>query len=143
MHAALVIVLLLIGIYVYLQIGEITSGFTSKNDLFIYLVPIIGILAYFGGDFIYSKSLTSINKETPLKEKLNKYLQASLIRFALLEGASFMGIFAFMQTSNIFYLVITVFLILYLVKLRPTKDMIFEDLSLNQKEKEWFNNSDI
>ncbi|GGW25914.1 hypothetical protein [Arenibacter certesii] len=141
MHAVLVIFLLLIGIYVYLHEGEITSGFAVKEDLFIYLVPLLGLLAYFGGDFIYSKSLTSINKESPLKEKLHKYLQVSLIRFALLEGAAFMGIFAYMKNNTIFYLVITVFLMLYLVKLRPTKDKIIQDLRLNQKEKDWFNNT--
>lgn len=138
-HTALVLAILIFGAITYANGGELITGFIPGADMFIYLAPLLAMIAYFGGEFLFRRILSSIHSGSSLKQKLNKYSQASLIRFVLLEGASFIGIYAYMHNNNILYLVITVVLILYLIKLKPTKAKLIQQLRLNQHEQKRFN----
>lgn len=69
-----------------------------------------------------------------LREKLVLYQQTSIVRYAILDAATIFSTIAFMLSSNVFYLVISLLLLLYLIKLRPTKGKLAEDLALNKEE---------
>ncbi|MFD2790375.1 hypothetical protein [Arenibacter sp. H213] len=138
-HVAMLLGILIFGAITYFQGGELITGFNGDGDIFMYVVPLLAMVSYFGGDFMFNKVLTSMDAKSSLKQKLNQYSQASIIRFAVLEGASFIGLFAYRLNNNIFYLVISVVLILYLLKLRPTKDKIARDLRLSKTDQEHFN----
>ena len=81
-------------------------------------------------------------KSNSLREKLVLYQQTTIVRYAILDAATFFSAIAFMLSSNVFYLVISLLLLLYLIKLRPTKWKLLEDLALNKEDTMQFQNED-
>lgn len=137
-HAVLTFSVFLFTIIVFMRVDNVVLGSTDSESVFIYLVPIIAMISYFGSNYFFNKQLTSIVKSKSLKEKLMPYLQASIVRFAFLEGAAFLSSVSFMINNNVFYLVISLLLILYLIKLRPTKKKVMGHLSLSLEEQQYF-----
>ncbi|MCM4171715.1 hypothetical protein DHD32_09495 [Arenibacter sp. TNZ] len=137
-HAGLTFGILLFTIVIFVMSDGLILGFKAGENVFIYLVPIVAIIAYFGSNYLFNKQLASILKSNSLMERLMLYQKASVIRFAILEGAAFLSTIAFMLHKNIFYLVISVLLILYLFKLRPTKKKVMDHLSLSLEEQQYF-----
>lgn len=74
-------------------------------------------------------------KNNSLREKLAHYQRTSIIRYAILDVATLFSAMAFMFNRNVFYFVISLLLLLYLIKLRPTKGKLTEDLALNKEDK--------
>ena len=66
------------------------------------------------------------------------YLQACVVRYAFIEGAAILSTIAFRLNNHIFYLVISLLLILYLFKLRPSKDKVINELQLKLKDQQFF-----
>jgi len=67
-----------------------------------------------------------------------KFQTASIIKYALLEGASLFSIVIFSNTQNLTYLIIGVVLIGYLYLQRPTKSKIESALDLKGADKAKF-----
>jgi|TARA_R110002049_G_scaffold329_11_gene1858 membrane protein insertase Oxa1/YidC/SpoIIIJ len=137
-HAALTIGVLLFTIVLFIMGNDLILGFTSDESIFIYIVPIVAMISYFGSQYLFNKQLANVVNRNTFKEKLMLYQQACIIRFAFLEGAAFLSSVSFMLTNNVFYLVISLLLILYLIKLRPTKKKVMGDLSFSLEEQQWF-----
>jgi len=138
-YIAMMLGLLFFIVLSYSQGGN-PIGFSDNGDLWLYVVPLIAMISYFGGDFIFNRTLSNIAEKSSLKQKLTHYLRASIIRYAFLEGAAFIGVIAYRENHNIFYLVIVASLILYLIKLRPTKEGIIRDFGLEGKDQASFRN---
>lgn len=122
----------------YSQSTNLIIGFSSKREVWPYIVPLVAMASYFGGNLMFNRTVSQITEESPLKQKLTHYLQAGIIRYILLEGSAFIGVIAYRENHNIFYLAIVASLILYLLKLRPTKEGVIRDLGLKGEEKEIF-----
>jgi hypothetical protein len=106
----------------------------SGSDVFMMIVPLMGIGAFAVGRFVFAKVLESAKTKTTLVEKLSVYQSATLIRFAFCQGASLFAIVITMITSNIFYLAISAILVLYMIFLKPSCDRIESDLNLTFEE---------
>lgn len=66
-----------------------------------------------------------------------------IVRFALCEGPALFGIVVTGITHNLFYLLMSAIIVLYmLLILRPTKDRVETDLNLNFEEKILFASKD-
>ena len=115
------------------QISFVTKD--SKNDIFLYLVPIFAIGGFVAGNFISKKILANFQNKETLSEKLAGYQTALIVKCALLEGASLMGIVAFLLTNNWLFLLISIAIMLYFFTLKPTADKVADDLQLNYDEK--------
>ena len=63
------------------------------------------------------------------------YQTALIIRCAFSEGASLLGIVAFLITGNLVYLLLTGLNIIYFIWIRPTKQKIEDELNLGYEEK--------
>ena len=137
-HAALLLGVLLFTIYIYATGKGFLIDFTKDNNVFVYLVPTVAMLSYFISNYVFGKQLKDLTKLDSLKGKLVLYLQASVIRFAFLEGAAILSTIAYRLDNHIFYLVISFLLILYLFKLRPTKNKVIRDLKLNLEDQQFF-----
>lgn len=137
-YLIMILGVLLFAAFSYLQGGNPVMGFSANGDIWVYIVPLIAMISYFGGNFIFNRVLSNIPEKSSLKEKLAHYMRAGIIRYALLEGAAFIGAIAYWDNNNIFYLVIVASLILYLFKLRPTKGGVIRDLRLEGKDLERF-----
>ena len=117
---------------------EVVLGFTENKGLLFYIVPIVCMIAYFGTNYFFNQELKNMVQHKSLKKKLLQYQKACILRFAILEGAVFLSSTSFMITNNIFYLVISILLILYLIKLKPTKKTLVRDLNFSMVEKQKF-----
>lgn len=144
----------LLGIYLPILLGLLVFSLDSyfmtsrpitnsfPNDLGLYWVPLIAMSGYFGSQFIFDRMLRTVGKENDIKQKMALYLRASIYRYIILGGAAFIGILAVRESRYIFYLVIAVFLVLYLIKLRPNKKRAMDELKLKGRDRESLENTD-
>jgi hypothetical protein len=103
----------------YFLIGDLESmNFLEYKEIdasnFIYIVvPIIAIIL---GNYLYKDQLKNVDKRLKLAEKIGTYQTASLIRWAIIEGAAF-----FILLYNTEFVLIGMLLILYLLFLKPSE----------------------
>jgi len=86
----------------------------------------IPILAFVLSNFLFKSQLKQANPKQKLEENLPVYQTASIIRWAILEGAAFIILFLSQK-----FLLFGIIIILYLAFLRPTEDRINNDLQKN------------
>ena len=139
-HSVVTAGALLFILFIFITTNDLVLGFPTGNNVFVYLVPVISMIAYFGSNYYFQKKLAYMINSNSLREKLVLYQQTSIVRYAILDAATFFSAIAFMFSSNVFYLVISLLLLLYLIKLRPTKGKLAEDLALNKEETLRFQN---
>ncbi|WP_375324785.1 MFS transporter [Flagellimonas sp. GZD32] len=100
----------------FLKLPEFNSG---TNILL--SIPLGALLV---GEKLFKSQLKSIDPNISAEDKIAPYQTASLIRWAVIEGAAF--IILFMAKELI---VVGILLILYLMYLRPTQDRMLRDLA--------------
>ena len=105
---------------------EQLKGQEIDSDDLVYLA--IPIAAFFLSNFMFKSQLRQVDSRASLEEKLPVYQTASIIRWAILEGAAFLILF--MKPD---LLIFGILLILYLVYLRPTEEKIVSDLQANMQ----------
>ena len=133
-HATLVIALLIFGAITYsFGVGFVTN-FDTKSDAFIYIVPIIALLGYFGSIYIFKKQIRNISSSEELQLKLAKDQTASIIKYAVIEGPTLLIFFKFMNSGYTLYFTIACCLLLYLAVQRPNKNRLIQELNLNTEE---------
>lgn len=87
---------------------------------------LIPILAYIISTFLFRSQIKQIDPKLKLEDKLPLYQAASIMRWAILEGAAF--ILLFLKPD---YILFGILIIVYLIFLRPTEERIKNDLSDN------------
>lgn len=133
-HAALVLGLLVFAAAAYFSGEGFVTQFTFDGDFYMYLIPSIAVLAYFGSQVLFKKELSKIDKSATVKQKFAKYQAASILKFALIEGAALLALFQFMSTGYSLYFTIAICLIVYLAFQNPTKNKLIQDLDLRSDE---------
>lgn len=103
----------------FLKIPEIDS-----SKMIFFAVPIAAIIF---GHLLFKQQLKLVDKNLTLEEKIGSYQTASLIRWAMLEGAAFFILFVEEEL-----ILIGVMLILYMVYLRPSEERMKRDLEMAQ-----------
>lgn len=138
LHAVLTMGVFIILVVVYSRSESLIFGFKDPDDIYKIIIPLVAMIGYFGGNLIFKKQLDAIDPKASLKLKLTRYLSASIIKYAFIEGAAIISVIAFSWTNNVFYLVISVLLLLYLWSQRPTKKKVISDLNFNRDYEELF-----
>ena len=87
------------------------------------------------GYFIFKQQLSTFPATATLREKLNRYQTAILIRSACLEVPGLFGAVAGMITGVNSFLLFTAAIIVLFVLLRPTAFTITNDLGLSQADR--------
>lgn len=141
-HSAVTAGILLFILLIFIMAKDLVLGFPSGNNAFVYLVPVIAMIAYFGSNYYFQKKLANMIKRNSLSKKVIHYQQTCMVRYAILDVATVFSAIAFMLSRNVFYLVISLLLLLYLIKLRPTKGKLVEDLVLSKEDRLQFENED-
>lgn len=134
-HLALLGGQMVFGIVAFAQSTKMYFDIKNNGDPFIFIAPLLAIGGIVAGNLIFKQLLIALESKVSLSEKMMGYQTALIIRFALLEGPSLFGIVAYMISGNLFFLAITVMLMLYFLSLRPTKDKMENDLNLGFEEK--------
>ena len=100
-------------------VAQLTAQEINSNDLVFIAIP---LGAFFLSNFMFKSQLKKINSSASIEEKLPVYQTASIIRWAILEGAAFIILFL---KPNL--LIFGIFIIFYLIYLRPTEEKIVSD----------------
>ena len=141
-HLALVAGLVVPGLMMYLQTKNQELSFNYSGDVMFFVVPAMAIGGILAGKYLYKNIINGLVSKNTLKEKLNGFQTASVIKYALLEGPALLGIVAFMDEGNQYFLIISLFLVLWLIAQRPTRDKVERDLMLQGPLKSEFQQED-
>jgi hypothetical protein len=112
---------------------------TGKQDLtMVYLVAaIFAVMGGVAGSIIMTnKQLSAIRPLPGLKEKLEKYQAALVVKYALLEGPAFFSIVCYLLTGYYLFLVLVAVVIAVFIDNRPSEAKVIRDLELEGKERE-------
>ncbi|QFZ54525.1 MFS transporter [Oceanihabitans sp. IOP_32] len=114
-------------IIAYLFLGDINAltqfNFDSSNTAHIMYI-LIPVMAYLLSNFLFNSQLKNIDASLKLEEKITFYQSASIMRWAVLEGAAFLILFL-----NKDFMIFGILIIIYLILIRPTQDNIVMKLS--------------
>lgn len=136
-HLALLLGLVGFAVAIYIINPSNKIDF-SESGLFLYIVPLIMILGIVLGNFIFKKLITRTFKQNSLKTKLDNFLSAAIIKFALIEGPSLLALVAYLLSGNLLYIILASVLMVYLYMQRPTKTSVSETLKLSGELKNQF-----
>ncbi len=140
-HLAMMAAPLLMGIFFY-STTTISTNTTLDDDIFIYIFPIIGLAGIFASNFMFKIVTKDVDQKETLGEKLAIFQQASLIKYALLEGPAILNLVWFSITGNLLFLTVAGVLILFLFMQRPTKSKVELALGLKGEHKRQFDRMD-
>ena len=110
--------------------GQMPFSIPPVTDPFLFVVPGMAVMSVIAGIFLFNNMLKKAKEKEDQSGKFQLYVSATIIRFALIEGVSLMGIVSGMINHNLFYLCISGLLIVYMIALRPTGYRIDNDLDL-------------
>ena len=127
--------LLFAGVVLYLTYGKTQPVVGTQNRVFIYMVPLIALLAVLISQLIYRQKLKKLKSYPDLIPKMTEYQSIFIIRLALVEGASLFAIVVYLLTVEAIFISIGVLLMVYFVLLRPTRIKIAMDLELDASDK--------
>ena len=115
------------------------GGVRLQIDLFGQLLKvIIGVIALgsvIAGAFLYRKKLGEIDPADSNSQRLEKYRAAFISRLALCEFPVLFSIILYFMTSDRFFLLSSLILIVYFIFLRPDREKIFEQLQISSIER--------
>lgn len=139
--ALTMMILIFTGVCYLLVTNQAVNPDASLSDLLSIIVPIVLIIGFVSGYFIYKIFLRRVSATEILRTKLMTYQQALLIRSACLEfPAMFAGVAALLSGELIFLYYPCAILFVFFA-LRPTAAVIVNDLSIT-REKALFDNPD-
>lgn len=141
LHVGITATPVVLGLLFFWQSKNAEFDFSGEGDAFKAIVPIVAFGSIFFGDLIFKKMVKGIPEKMGLKDKLAKFQSASVIKYALLEGAALFAVVIFSNTQNLTYFVLGAFLIFYLILQRPTKNKVENLLNLRGEEKAKFDQS--
>jgi len=131
----------LIALFLNKTVGPFSDNLQVRTVL-IYIVPVFIIIGFLGGKYLFRKKMDEVKNKSSLFEKMNEYRAALILRYAFLEGPTFLSIIAYLLTSSWYFLVIAGFIILIFLTMRPTGDRAADDLELNENERQIISNPD-
>ena len=110
----------------YVFVGDVTTiSFNmpplSQSNIVYVLIPVI---AYIFSNFMFKTQLKAADKTLKLEANMAVYQTASIVRWAILEGAAFLILFL-----NKDFALFGILIIIYLALLHPTESRIEMDLS--------------
>jgi len=131
---------LLAFVYLYLenQVGRVQPLISNTDAILVlhYILPLIIIVESGIAFIITKKSLSVFPNNDLLMKKLNVYFRISLIKYAILEGATIVSVVGYYLTLSKVYLGFYVVLLMIFSINRPTVYRISRDLKLEGEEKD-------
>lgn len=104
-----------------LSIGKLRIPVIDSSSLVYVAIP---VLAFVISSFLFKSQLKQIDPKLKLEEKFPIYQTASIMRWAVLEGAAFLILILKPD-----YILFGILILIYLIFLRPTAERIDNDLS--------------
>ncbi len=135
LHLALVATVVVFGALVHFMLLPMTDFQSEKNSgLFTSLSAGYIVFAVIIGQWLFSKQLNKAKDSIDLSDKLNSYRSASIIRWALLEGAILATLVFYLLSGNFVLLGIAGIIFWPLLFQHPNAMKVKNDLALSQPE---------
>jgi hypothetical protein len=115
------------------QMRELFTVDATIKGVFDYLIPVILFGAIFFSRYLY-RILTAKSKRLSFSKKTETYRSAVVVSLAILEGANFASIIAFMLTDEYLYAAASVILFLLFMLNIPSADKFRTDMELTPAE---------
>jgi MFS family permease len=116
------------------------AGFYSEDpqlrSIFIFIVPVFVIGGFMASKIFFKKRVEEAKNKTSLIEKMSYYRAALILRYAFLEGPTFLSIIVYLLTNNWYFLVIAGFMIVIFFTIMPTSERASNELELNKNERQ-------
>ncbi len=110
----------------------------SIDEIFKFLIPIAGFAVMFLARSIYNKNISSVNFSEDLLAKIAKYRTSKIIQWALIESGGFLSLVGFILTGNYLYAIVFLFLLGYLILIKPSKEQFIIDLKISSEQDKIF-----
>ncbi len=110
----------------------------SINEIFKFLIPIAGFAVMFLARSIYNKNISSVNFNEDLLAKITKYRTFKIIQWAQIESGAFLSLVGFILTGNYLYAIVFLFLLGYLIFIKPSKEQFINDLKISNEQDKIF-----
>ncbi|HRX13220.1 MAG TPA: hypothetical protein P5210_16270 [Draconibacterium sp.] len=137
-HLALIAGVVILGIFTFSfhTSGLEMDGGKELNFALIYVVPVFSIAGIIASNVVFKQRLKDCIARPNLKEKLNCYRSALIVKFSFIEGSSFFALIAFLLTGDLLYLGFAALLLIVFITYTPSKEKSIVDLELTQAEKQ-------
>ncbi|MEN7546474.1 hypothetical protein AAG747_01055 [Rapidithrix thailandica] len=118
--------------------GSIKASYPGLVPTFQYAVPVVCLVLFILGHWVYRKTLLPFRTEGTLREKLMGLFRASLLKYAALEGASLFTVIIYYLTGHIMFAgMYIVVLVVYSIN-SPTAPGIVRSLRMKKEDAETF-----
>jgi hypothetical protein len=123
-------------ISLFLSLSGLVS-FNLEDSKFILIIVTIlfAFGAFYGNTYIFKMKLNAINPASSLFDKLNEYRSACILRWAILEGPSFLSIIGYFLTGDLTFIIITSSIIAFFFMNRPNAEKACTELNLEYQDK--------
>ena len=103
----------------------------AMDDPFFLVVPasILGGLVF--STLLFKQQLNGLMTKDTNEEKIAGYQAACIVKWALMEGPSTVGLAAFIITGNAYYFSLALLLILYFILQRPSQQKMRTELQID------------
>jgi predicted membrane channel-forming protein YqfA (hemolysin III family) len=118
---------------VFIQDKDSSVG-KDLDNIFTIVVPVIGLMMMFLSRMTYNQLISKNDASHNLTQKISHYRTAKIISWAMIESACLLALVATMLTSNYLYVAVFIFLFGYFFLLKPSKESLIQDMSLNSEE---------
>lgn len=143
-HVALILGVIMFASFVsFLLSGQdLITDFDPDANIYYVIIGMFGLIALFGGDILFKNMVRKAKIQPALSAKMMQYQSANIIKYALLEGVALFGVVATLLTLSVWFLVISVILLIVLASYHPGIEKAIKDLELNVEEQKQVKNPD-
>ena len=134
---AMVAGVIMIGVLAFAMntILELDFNVSLPAEL-IYVGAGVVFLTFFASDAVFKKMLSQVDSTMDLEGKVAKYRSASIVKYALIEGAALLLAVAYMLTGSYEYFMLLGVTIGYFIYVRPTEEKLIDSLNLSYADQQ-------
>ena len=126
------------AIALFIVENKVVEPIQSINEIFKFLIPIAGFAVMFLARSFYNKNISSVNFNKDLLAKIAKYRTFKIIQWAQIEAGAFLSLVGFILTGNYLYAIVFLFLLGYLILIKPSKEQFIRDLKISNEQDKIF-----
>ncbi len=119
------------------------ADFKIENVFWTYLCAALSLSAVLTEKYILSKLTLKSKKLESLSYKLILYKKATILRFVLLEIPIITSLAAFGLTRNVFFLALSITIMIYLLAIYPNNEKMISKCNPNIQQMVFFQNPDL
>jgi len=115
---------------------------TTLTTIFISIAVIISLCSVAASFVMFNKNVAAAKEKNNLKEMLNAYRAAVIMRYALMEGPALFAVIVYFLTGKFSILPLVGLILAIMVYAVPTRQKLITDLDLSSQQADIINDDD-